>query len=199
MVLCPDDPTIFDSCTADGVSIPYHGEDNGRVIFWNMTEVPEGPIICNKGDETYVFPADEPVQMGDCSKKVSADCGPDQPSDRQGYSCMQKVEWEGGIPDIETREFSRCWWTDTTGDFAFLQRKFNFDWEGWKDGDDVLVVFDGGPDVKVTRTNKRHYPGAAGHVKWGVPKMSDGNPCKHYPSIAAPKDSSPDYAILYYN
>lgn len=120
-------------------------------------------------------------------------------SDIAGWKHSQKVVWEGDPnPNIETKEFSRCWWTDTTGSFSFLQRKFNFDWDGWKNGEPVLVVFDGGLQVPVTKTNKRHYPGAPGHVKWGVPKMDDGNPCKHFPSIAAPKDSTPEYAILYY-
>ena len=126
--------------------------------------------------------------------------GASSSSDLEGWRHSVKVEWEGNPnPDVANRVFSRCWWTETSGGADYLQRKFNFDWDGWKNGDDVLVVFSDGLEVKVTDTQKRHYPpGSPGNVKWGVPKMND-HPCKHYPSIAAPKDAIPEYAILYYN
>jgi hypothetical protein len=150
--------------------------------------------------EVYAGRGDSSTWAQILVKKISADCGDDQASDRQDWKCMQKVDWEGGIPDLANKDFSRCWWTDTTGDWKWLQRKFNFEWDGWKRNEPVLVLFEGGLEVPVSKTNKRHYPGngMGGHVKWGVPKMNDGNPCKHYPSIAAPKDANPDFAILYY-
>ena len=132
-------------------------------------------------------------------KKASADCGSDQASDRPDWNCKQVVKWEGNpYPNHAARVFSRCWWTETSSDAQFLQRKFNFNWEGWKDNEPVLVVFSDGLEVPVTDTKRRHYPGAAGHVKWGIPRYEEGDECKHFPSIAAPKGAAPDQATLYY-
>jgi hypothetical protein len=66
LVLCPGDTTRFDRCESDGVEIPYHGTDNGRLSYWNMTEVPVGDIVCTKDGKTYRYRAEQAVDFGEC-------------------------------------------------------------------------------------------------------------------------------------
>jgi hypothetical protein len=66
LVLCPGDDRRFDRCTAGGVTIPFHGYDTGRVIYWNMFAEPKGDIVCTKGGKTYRYPAERKVQFGRC-------------------------------------------------------------------------------------------------------------------------------------
>lgn len=66
LVLCPGQVMNFDKCEADGVSIPFHGYDTGRVIYWNMTRVPRGDINCVKDGKSYKYRADKTLVYGDC-------------------------------------------------------------------------------------------------------------------------------------
>jgi hypothetical protein len=64
LVLCPGQTMQFDSCTSDGVKIPWHGYGDGRETYWNMTEEPKGDILCRKGDNLYLYPATEVDSRG---------------------------------------------------------------------------------------------------------------------------------------
>jgi hypothetical protein len=64
MVMCPGQRMEFDRCTSDGVTIPFHGFDEGRELYWNMGAEPKGDITCTKGDKTYVYPASTPDARG---------------------------------------------------------------------------------------------------------------------------------------
>ena len=66
LVMCPDETRIFDSCSADGVDVPYHGRDEGRITYWNMTEEPAGEITCTLGDEKFRYPAGSNMVYGEC-------------------------------------------------------------------------------------------------------------------------------------
>jgi len=67
LVMCPDETTIFDKCSAGSTDIPYHGKDNGRIIYWNMFEVPVGDIICTDGaGKLYYYKADKEIVYGKC-------------------------------------------------------------------------------------------------------------------------------------
>jgi len=66
VVLCPGQTIDFDKCSASGVDIPFHGYDTGRIIYWNMKQVPAGDIICTKGGKTYRYRADKTIVYGDC-------------------------------------------------------------------------------------------------------------------------------------
>jgi len=66
LVLCPGQVMDFEKCTSDGVSIPFHGYDTGRVIYWNMTKVPKGDIDCVKDGKSYKYRADSVLVYGDC-------------------------------------------------------------------------------------------------------------------------------------
>lgn len=66
LVLCPGQVMGFEKCTSDGVSIPFHGYDTGRVIYWNMTKVPKGDINCVKDGKSYKYRADKVLVYGDC-------------------------------------------------------------------------------------------------------------------------------------
>jgi hypothetical protein len=64
LVLCPDQRMTFDSCSVGDVKIPLHGLDEGREIYWNMTEEPTGDIKCEKDGKTYLYPASTPDSRG---------------------------------------------------------------------------------------------------------------------------------------
>ena len=66
LVLCPGQVMNFERCESDGVSIPFHGYDTGRVIYWNMTKVPKGDINCVKDGKGYKYRADRTLVYGDC-------------------------------------------------------------------------------------------------------------------------------------
>ncbi len=66
LVLCPDQDIMFDSCSAGDVNIPYHGKDEGRLSFWNMTEYSTEDIICLKDGVKYKYPVTEGMAYGDC-------------------------------------------------------------------------------------------------------------------------------------
>ena len=66
LVLCPGQRMDFNRCTAGGRAIPFHGYDEGRVIYWNMYEVPGGDIVCVKNNKTYRYRADSTVVYGSC-------------------------------------------------------------------------------------------------------------------------------------
>jgi hypothetical protein len=57
LVMCPGQRMDFDRCTSNGVVIPRHKDGDGRETYWNMTEEPEGDIVCTKGDKKYLYPA----------------------------------------------------------------------------------------------------------------------------------------------
>jgi len=66
LVLCPGQVMNFEKCSVGDVIIPHHGMDTGRVIYWNMTEVPQGDINCIKDGKTYKYKADSTIVHGDC-------------------------------------------------------------------------------------------------------------------------------------
>jgi hypothetical protein len=66
LVLCPGQVMNFNKCSVGNVIIPEHGRDNGRVIYWNMYEVPSGDIICVKNGKAYKYKANKTVLYGDC-------------------------------------------------------------------------------------------------------------------------------------
>ena len=66
LVMCPDETMMFDECSVGDVDIPFHGHDNDRIIYWNMTEEPSGDILCIKGNKGYVFPAGDVIVYGEC-------------------------------------------------------------------------------------------------------------------------------------
>ncbi len=68
LVLCPGQVLDFEKCTSDGVVIPFHGYDTERVIYWNMTQVPRGDIVCTKNGDVYRYKANSTLVKGDCSK-----------------------------------------------------------------------------------------------------------------------------------
>ena len=67
LVLCPGQVMNFDECSVGNVDIPYHGSDDGRVIYWNISEEPAGDIICVKNKKSYKYKADSMMVDGDCS------------------------------------------------------------------------------------------------------------------------------------
>lgn len=66
LVLCPGQDIKFDSCSAGGVDIPFHGHDTGRIVYYNVSKEPEGDIVCKKGDRVYKYRADKTIVYGDC-------------------------------------------------------------------------------------------------------------------------------------
>ena len=57
LVMCPGQDLRFDSCNVNGVNIPYHGLDDGRITYWNMNATPVGEFIeCEKGGVKYKYP-----------------------------------------------------------------------------------------------------------------------------------------------
>lgn len=70
LVMCPKEDMVFDSCSSNGVTIPYHGKDDGRIIYWNMNEEPVGDIVCEKDGKKYYYPADEAITYGECEGKT---------------------------------------------------------------------------------------------------------------------------------
>lgn len=66
LVLCPGQNMGFDSCKVGDVTIPKHSDDEGRETYWNMSAEPAGDIVCKKGGDTYKYPADSTIVMGDC-------------------------------------------------------------------------------------------------------------------------------------
>jgi len=56
LVLCPGDGTRFDSCSAGSTNIPFHGYDNGRISYWNMSSFSVQPIVCTLDGSSYSFP-----------------------------------------------------------------------------------------------------------------------------------------------
>ena len=67
LVLCPGQVMNFDECSVGSVDIPYHGSDNGRVIYWNMFEEPAGDIVCVKNGKSYKYKANSMMVDGSCS------------------------------------------------------------------------------------------------------------------------------------
>lgn len=66
LALCNGDTTRFDKCESDGVDIPYHGLDEGRLLYWNMNKEPIGDIICVKDGKEYRYKAPEGITFGNC-------------------------------------------------------------------------------------------------------------------------------------
>ena len=67
IVLCPGQAKIFDTCSVNGVNIPYVGKDEGRYAWWNMRQVLKGDMICTGNGKTYKFIADLPFRAGFCN------------------------------------------------------------------------------------------------------------------------------------
>ncbi len=68
LVLCPGQEKLFTRCYVGMVPIPFHGTDNGRYIWWNMSLKPAGDIICvGKDGKKYGFKSDQKVQRGNCN------------------------------------------------------------------------------------------------------------------------------------
>lgn len=66
LVLCPGQVMNFDRCYVGDVTIPYHGTDEGRIIYWNTQRDPSGDIHCVKGSQSYKYKADRVMVFGDC-------------------------------------------------------------------------------------------------------------------------------------
>ena len=66
LVLCPGQVPNFDKCSVGNIDIPYHGSDDGRVIYWNIREVPRGDIVCVKNGKSYKYKADSMMVEGSC-------------------------------------------------------------------------------------------------------------------------------------
>ena len=66
LVMCPGHVPDFDKCSVGDTDIPFHGYDNGRVIYWNMFEEPRGDIICIEDGKSYRYRADSMVVYGSC-------------------------------------------------------------------------------------------------------------------------------------
>ena len=67
LVLCPGQVMNFDECSVGSVDIPYHGSDDGRVIYWNMREEPRGDIVCVKNGKSYKYKANSTMVDGNCN------------------------------------------------------------------------------------------------------------------------------------
>ncbi|MBT8346995.1 MAG: hypothetical protein KJO28_11925 [Desulfofustis sp.] len=66
LVMCPGHVPNFDKCSVGDTDIPFHGYDNGRVIYWNMFDEPRGDIICVKNGKRYRYKANSTVVYGNC-------------------------------------------------------------------------------------------------------------------------------------
>jgi hypothetical protein len=66
LVLCPGQRMDFDRCSANGIGIPFHGYDKGRVSYWNMRKEPAGDIVCVKDGRSYRYKADRRTLYGRC-------------------------------------------------------------------------------------------------------------------------------------
>ncbi len=68
LVMCPGETEKFDRCECNGVAIPYHGLDKGRLAYWSMfSSGGSGYIICKKGDKKYRFKTiDKKIVKGSC-------------------------------------------------------------------------------------------------------------------------------------
>lgn len=67
LVLCPGDTRVDLKCSVGDVKIPFHGYDTGRVSYWNMKEVPIGPIVCeDKEGNILKFRAEKTNDLGSC-------------------------------------------------------------------------------------------------------------------------------------
>ena len=66
LVLCPGQRMNFDRCSVGDVDIPYHGLDDGRVIYWNIREEPRGNIVCVKNGKSYKYKANSVMVNGSC-------------------------------------------------------------------------------------------------------------------------------------
>jgi len=68
LVMCPGLDWRFDRVECNGVAIPYHGLDNGRISYWNMfSSGGSGYIIGKIGKKKYKFKAvDKKIIKGSC-------------------------------------------------------------------------------------------------------------------------------------
>jgi len=66
LVLCPGQIMNFDRCSVGDVDIPYHGSDDGRVVYWNIREEPRGDIVCVKNGKSYKYKANSVMVNGSC-------------------------------------------------------------------------------------------------------------------------------------
>ena len=66
LVLCPGQRMNFDRCSVGDVDIPYHGSDDGRVVYWNIREEPRGDIVCVKNGKSYKYKANSVMVNGSC-------------------------------------------------------------------------------------------------------------------------------------
>ncbi len=68
LVMCPGETEKFDRCECNGVAIPYHGKDKGRLSYWNMfSSGGSGYIVCKKGSKKYRFKTvDKKIIKGSC-------------------------------------------------------------------------------------------------------------------------------------
>ncbi len=67
LVMCSGVTEVFEKCSAGGVDIPYHGLDEGRIAYWNMSEYSYDSIVCQLNGTSYTFPVGEGVLKGNCS------------------------------------------------------------------------------------------------------------------------------------
>ena len=66
LVMCPGQKMNFDHCECNGITIPFHGYDEGRETYWEMFKVPKGDIICVKDGKKYRYKANRVKVDGKC-------------------------------------------------------------------------------------------------------------------------------------
>jgi hypothetical protein len=67
LVLCPGQRMNYSDCSVGSTSIPFHGFDEGREIYWNMKRVPSGDIVCTKNGKSYRYRANGTFVSGQCN------------------------------------------------------------------------------------------------------------------------------------
>ena len=67
LVLCPGQRMNFTECSAGSTTIPFHGFDEGRELYWNMKRVPSGDVVCKKNGKSYRYKADQTFVFGQCN------------------------------------------------------------------------------------------------------------------------------------
>ncbi len=66
LVMCEDTEVVFEKCYAGDVNIPYHGKDDGRIGYWNLTEYSNQDIVCELEGKKYLFPVGDGIKKGGC-------------------------------------------------------------------------------------------------------------------------------------
>ena len=175
LVMCPGQVMDFDRCVADGVSIPYHGTDDGREIYWNMSFEPKGTIICTKDGNGYYYKADSTFVTGDCSAESKSEV-----TEEYNSSETQTTKFD------HDKQFA---WLDKTGtDYG---GKIKFVWEGVGCFDYVV------PDAG--KTTSRDGTSQQAQAYYFVATDPEHNKMQGRASIYSDPSCMTDKVTLYYN